>query len=233
MSAIPLILSIDFDFFVEEDPKLDLGHGEHHPIFFEVLWAIRDLEWKKPVRKLLPWSGPTVPEFHRNVSDWFCTVAPRWSCSAESHSGIIKLLDEPCDVINFDAHHDVHYGTVPSSERFVNCGNWASWGMGQGLIRNYTVVYPDWRRKFEERFPLQTTATKLFWSEFVARHERLNDYRRYTTKIFLCRSGAWVPPCYDRRFNQLSNLFLKGKKFRIPPRNIKPNREVINHARRR
>lgn len=227
---IPLILSIDFDFFIREDPKLDMGHGEHHALFFNELWGMRRYAWGargKTVQQMLPWDGPRPKQFKSELVKRFYLECGRYKGTAESHSAIMQFLERDSfakcyDVINFDAHHDISYKDhLPASAAHVDCGNWGCYGLKSGAIRSYTVVYPDWRRRWEEpwcfnkgKFGFGQRVRRLYWSGFLKEGRK----RRLVDKLFLCRSGAWCPPCYDKDFNTLSDLLFMDAQFRIPER---------------
>ncbi|HXJ55900.1 MAG TPA: hypothetical protein VNU68_04470, partial [Verrucomicrobiae bacterium] len=83
-----LILSIDFDFFVKEDPELDIGHGDSQ-LFNEALWAIREESWQahgKTAKEILPMVGhPCGLAYH--ITKRF--TIPATTGYAESHLAII------------------------------------------------------------------------------------------------------------------------------------------------
>ena len=119
------------------------------------------------------------------------------------------------DIVNFDAHHDLGYDqeSRQRGSKFA-CDNWALRLLQDGVVQNYTLVYPDWRQGdlAELTAEAQTQLLRdlgsignrckiVRWSEFEGQPERP------VQGVFLCRSGCWVPPCYDRKFNQLCAVF--------------------------
>jgi hypothetical protein len=210
----PLILSIDFDFFVKEDRALDMGHGDTS-MFNTVLWQVREHQWAlqgKTVKELVPM---VIPPFAL-----VCNVLHRFKIEgtnvawSESHLGIIEFLDRfhpkgSIEVINFDAHHDLGYhGDDFKKDYSPSCGNWAMQLLRQQRMDQYTLVYPDWRSEVPEpgadkllpRYQKHLPGINVCsWREWRRQRRR----PRKIAGLFICRSGPWVPPCYDGEFNRM------------------------------
>lgn len=181
------VLSVDWDFFFPDMEWFDWGHRES-PFFLEGVWQLRAnnhhlkthehvLDCLKPDRELL-----------RGFWEKACEFNPEMLVVAESHAvlfQILKELDGPCDVANFDSHHDCGYGQTEELE----CGNWVALGKGEGLIEGYHLVYPSWRREAEEGKrnvePDLITYSNQPWPQ------------GFYNLIFICRSGCWTPPWFD------------------------------------
>lgn len=126
---------------------------------------------------------------------------------AESHKDIIHpvVLEGVGRVLNFDAHHDAGYHR-PKNEK-VSCENWI-----QHLPRGTAaeVIYPYWKfyAKRVERTPLK-------------RVPRIIDDRKpcetVIDRIFLCRSGAWVPGWLDDEFDTFLQSCPAGSKIQVAP----------------
>lgn len=208
------ILSVDWDFFIEEDPFLDMGHNES-AVFFDLLWTERAVSWiafnNKTVEEMLPFVGPPPLEFVVWLSRYFpyekCEV-----CVSESHKQIYDWIKDDLkwrkvEIINFDAHHDLGYKN--ELEKEVNCGNWGAYLKKDGILKKHTTIYPEWRGKFPEDFSyLQKNGNVFHYFE---------NYKKFARKkkidaIFICRSGCWVPPVYDSLFTGFTNLLCSGVK---------------------
>jgi len=226
------VLSIDWDYFVEEDPMLDFGHRESM-MFLHDMWNIRRIQTvinskgkivtkdgkavtqEKDLTKMLPYRG----------SFWDILALPclrnRYQIAvAESHVAILQLLKDKKDleIINIDAHHDIHYGN-PASEFSVTaknnvneaeCGNWGSYLVNKGLVKKWVQIYPEWRKKFPEPYDeidkwMREVGKLHFWG-FVG--EKPRDVIRWgiVDLVFICRSGCWTPPEYDEKFNEFCQL---------------------------
>jgi hypothetical protein len=217
------ILSVDWDFFVEEDPMLDYGHREVS-LFLEMIWHTRRqgylwdpaTQTAEPIRrdltKLLPFRGD--PAFLQ-------VAAMRWHnydvAVAESHLTILQMIGQRTDleIINVDAHHDIHYGTLPKDD-VVHCGNWGAHLMQQNRVRSWTQIYPEWRQKYKETFP-RTWAKKHCPKVAVKFGEQRIPWRDVDA-VFICRSGCWTPPEYDVRFNAFTEAM--GSSYKLPERAI-------------
>jgi hypothetical protein len=235
-----LLVSVDWDFFFEDNPSLDM-HRNDSWFHFVQAWAIREAAWKlagKTVEELIPWKGPTLHEFHREIKE---RLPAAWgdSANAQSHVSILKWIDKLIartgvkpDVINFDAHHDLCY-TNPKNywtqdgELIAQCGNWVYCALLAGKIGHYRVVYPDWRKRFPEGSYVRGTRNLLpadyrgrfhvsHWSDWL---EEGPAVKADSVAFFFCRSGGWVPPCYDAKFNEMVEMFAPGSEP-IPPRRL-------------
>lgn len=240
MKRPKLILSVDWDFFIEQDPKLEISNRESE-VFLETLWAIRFATWKtrgETPEQNMPMTL-SVPGFLNSLFAR-CNF-PSASATAESHALIVTWLDKhfrgPFEIINFDAHHDIYYGKASGAELEAgrhSCENWAMRLLMDRKLEKYTVVYPDWRLKkgfaegsFEQIMDLRCPAgmeSRIrydYWSNWAKKI----DARRRPEGIFLCRSGCWSPPCYDQEFNRLART-LGGRRAEIKPRKI--DAEMVN-----
>ncbi len=235
------ILSIDFDFFVKEDSDLDIGHGDSR-LFNETLWAIRETQWKaqgKTVREILPMVGHPVGLAHY-IMKRFLHRPDANGASSESHAAIVDYLDKyhpvgSVEIINFDAHHDICYKD-PVAEfhgEKVDCGNWVLHLLLAGRLSKYTIIYPDWRKEknhgeddgifIKLPMPLRKLIEVTYRSEW-----RRGKSKRIIDGMFLCRSGPWVPPCYDKEFNILCRLLTGSNALKMPERNcVLPEASIV------
>jgi hypothetical protein len=107
-------------------------------------------------------------------------------------------------VVHFDAHHDLGYA---QSKPRIDCGNWLTHAIQDGLVQSLTVVYPDWRglreladshmpellQSLRKRAPVEF----LTYSDWVQQQAPRIDVQH----IMVARSGAWVPPWFDSMFD--------------------------------
>jgi len=219
------IISIDWDFFVEEDPILDMGHREL-PMFLETMWTIREAEWRargKTVPEMLPFREPS-PSLFLNIVGRMGRRSAYPVAVSESHKLITRFVGEiskPGDkfhVVNIDAHHDIAYsdGVDPLN---LDCGNWAGYLAQHEKLLSYAQVYPEWRRKHPECEPGDPERTmREISKDLPCSVAHWNDWSRTPFNlvgVFICRSGCWAPPCYDSAFNTLCGLFGSAG---LPPR---------------
>lgn len=220
------ILSIDWDYFVEEDPKLDYGH-EEVGFFLNHIWSTRRL-WAKldengnvvtdangqivhvvrDLKELLPFRGDLSM-----ITNLPCLGSANGYHLAwgESHQAILQMLEgkgDNLEIVNIDAHHDLGYRgkAFDFAVRQPDCGSWGEYLIAKNRVASWKQVYPKWRIKFPEGHSetLRRTKKKL-GDKFTVTTElpakavpwRKVDY------VFVCRSGCWTPPVYDDRFNWL------------------------------
>lgn len=235
----PLVLSIDWDFFVEEDPMLDMGHRETQ-LHLEYLWTCRATDWaarEKTIEQMMP-MRTAVLDFCAGLMAKF-NFKKYAIATAESHASIVEAVEQAkfreFDIVNFDAHHDIYYGKI--KDKF-DCGSWGGYFLNDGRVNKYTQVYPDWRRKFSElsQGGRAMLAKHLghnwsrvhfdHWKEFTTQRAP----RRSVDLLFICRSGCWVPPCYDSHLAELCSFF--GGRAPAPRQPTAPRQEEVEAIRR-
>lgn len=194
-----LLLSVDWDFFFpnpldggkcsgEEALLYDWGHRESR-FFVETIWPIRAAGFERAGRPL-----PVVEEGWRSFWSRF-TFAPRVKLFvAESHSFAAdrRVKRGVTGVLNFDAHHDCGYSERWPAE--LDCGNWM---LAYDCPKQ--VRYPRWRVGAEGKPLVPVDLVK----------DDGSPIRAPIGRVFVCRSGAWVPPWCDTDFEcfvQLAGL---------------------------
>jgi len=200
------LLSVDFDFFFRkverwEDGKTpdgrntfflyDWGHKES-PFMIKALWPIRAVGF---LDAGLPLPSTTGEEqmfwsrfrFKKGARFYY----------AESHSQIArpKLLRDILQIWSFDAHHDAGYKTdtldrIHETER-VSAEDWVVYAQALGI--HVRVIYPRWRSYALEDEPPDADVDRL-----VDDGEKAS--RVVFDRVFVCRSGAWVPSWVDEQF---------------------------------
>lgn len=228
------LISIDWDFFtLNRELESDVWDDDNRrsmpgallydwqmsenraPEFESALWEIRaanlirfGCEPKHATRPMVD-----VETFITEISTrFFPGVA--WSADSHSWAGpIARQLAEMggggLTVWNFDAHHDLGYGDNPVADpERIMCDDWALLGLQQGWIKNYNLVYPDFRGRSEwegVKRPHLTGFRKarrikvMTWTEFLDKV----DYGEIYADVFMCRSSSWTPPWWDGEFQKL------------------------------
>ena len=196
------LLVIDWDyFFVEESDKYplmyDWGHREI-PLFIEGLWPMRASSFL--AKKV---SLPRLSGLERTWWERF-----RFTAKAECfiHESNVMAAHPTVrgrggwdNLYLFDAHHDAGYHDASEILRSatMDCGNWSLAYLGRGAT--HRVRYPKWKHW---AFEAESKASLV--DVFGQRIERQFDSEAETfpvfSRIFICRSGAWVPPWLDRQF---------------------------------
>ena len=224
----PVIVSIDFDFFVREPVILDWGHSEAmSPELLEMIWAARRFGMTpKATQALVPESGPRPVEFWGALEGLGFSLVDALAFFSDSHEvggrQIFECLDKTMryDLFHFDAHHDLGYrespeGILLGSSKWPSCEDWLiQYALKSRRIDTVNVVYPEWRR---EPCPLSGIPAAEV-SSVVELGEQVKALERVGTSLdvlfwedlepepctveFICvaRSPAWVPPWFDDEY---------------------------------
>jgi hypothetical protein len=215
------VLSIDWDYFIKEDPMLDWGHREA-AFFLNQAWAFRrerpafdPIEGflknpdgtfqivKDDLTKLAPFAGA-----EEDILNLPCVRGSYNIATAESHLAILKFLEGKTnlEIVNIDAHHDIYYRTKNFKD--PDCGEWAGSLIYSGRVKSYTQIYPGWRKEkgYEEgnEMGVARWGRKKLGVNMRMTWDKPIDVIKWNKvdMVFICRSGCWVPPDYDDRFNE-------------------------------
>lgn len=222
-------ISIDFDYFVRELPKWDLGHREEQ-VFIGPAWAARygSIDLHRETNPLV--HADAAPhkfdeELNKHGLRFYHT---RNVGIAESHKEASPFLlahskRVPADMlINFDAHHDCYadYKRPHNpKEHDLSCENWLQLYMDARPTTRVVWVKPKWNTPLNSEG--QINRTKLGRSRPSKEGRRIDEVTllrdlnvQFGTvrNVFLCRSGAWVPPHLDPMFMLLVRLFSRRVK---------------------
>lgn len=199
------ILSVDWDFFFEdhdgniEHPHThlyDWSHRESSLFILGGLWYIRASGFMQ--------YGLPLPGMNGEQHDFWqrFRFRPRAGLMiAESHSTMLSLwryvtrvrrcTGHELSVVSYDAHHDAGYNislSELSRRKAIDCGQWvAIYGLAGTQVE---VVYPRWKKWAFDLEPAPTVAVSRRFDDGASDPEPF-DY------VFICRSGAWVPPWTD------------------------------------
>lgn len=235
-------VSIDWDYFVRSLYAWDWGHQES-PFFMEGgMWEIRasgllmqglDL---RPEMDPTKWATPKPWNFWDILSqlgyNWLMldeaeghtdhanfVVADSHAVAGPAFRGAAEDLGPPDIIINFDAHHDMGYGSKAQVNRMVSsgqvsCDMWLRSLMSMYANMRTNVVFPDWR--FAE-FSIESEwqALKKVLPAGIAKRTRIGSFTDESGAVssvvkparqidvealFICRSSAWTPPWLDQQF---------------------------------
>lgn len=109
----------------------------------------------------------------------------------------------PDFVVNYDAHHDCGYGRPsPFKTNRYSCEDWVYLYAKMGSLID--IVYPDWKDDAfrAEKSPrlmrtkYKSNIVRQFASQFHAEKPVVGP----VDTVFVCLSGAWVPPWCDGQF---------------------------------
>ena len=197
------LLSIDWDFFFpipSRDPMFlyDWGHREAPLFLGSHMWVMRDAAFRV--------AGIPRPDVNNEWRTFWDTVriAPDAELYfGESHAWAADpdVAEGVTEVWSFDAHHDGGYDRITTNQAFetgeFRCDTWMIlYGqMGAKL----QMRYPKWRTKSDEGkpfMPFYMNRKKIMPGEKMPVFDR----------VFVCRSGAWVPPWCDPKYSEFLSL---------------------------
>ena len=195
------VLSVDWDFFFCDTAQFDWGHRES-TFFAEAIWGLRAgmrslFTGESAIEIMQPDKG-RLRGFWKRFAHW---LPPRLLIVCESHLSLLEFLRANnlanSTIWNFDAHHDLGYEMQED-----NCGNWALKAFEEGLLSDYRLVYPEWRKALPERkegVPVPT-GLKVDVMYKIPRIE-------FFDFVFICRSGSWTPTWSDAAWQRFIRYF--------------------------
>ena len=208
------LLVVDFDFFFPSpDPGtsddwvlFDWAHQESRT-FIEAIWPSRAAEF---LLNGLPLPGLTADPAEQSPTGFWDRVrvdadADVWV--AESNARVLNRLRDVGQVWLFDAHHDAGYPHSPdeaadlasrASDRTApwECGSWMVPMQAQGAELHHR--YPVWRTAAFELEPEPVVPVDRAFDDGTVPPVVFDA-------VFVCRSGAWVPPWHDQAFIDFVN----------------------------
>jgi len=197
------LLVVDWDYFYPVPPSctpafgwFDWAHAES-PLFIQpTLWYGRAADF---VARGLP-----LPSVNLDWEEWWCRfdIAPDAPLFvAESNCAAVSDEIGPVsEVWLFDAHHDCGYNKAKATKAVTtgtySCEDWMLYYGYQLGPRALHVRYPLHRPNAfkEEPKPALPGVDRRFYDE----REPTPRFDR----MFICHSGAWVPPWCDQQFDQ-------------------------------
>lgn len=191
-------LSIDWDFFFEENLWWDWGHKETS-FMMETIWSTRLLSNPDLLNVFLP-------KGHEAFWDALAKLElkPPAFYVAESHCfafQVFAFIVENIDVlIHFDAHSDmINLGTPPP---YIDCQNWLL-----ELLRKKRKLKVIWIKPNHYKDAVPSLKQHLLprvhcylASQLAEAVEQHVTDKPNLTMGYIARSGAWTPPWADKDF---------------------------------
>ena len=211
-----ILLSVDWDFFFPEHPEWDFSHSEgFHPALEDALWHSRAsgmLHVGKDLRELTAAHSSIAPEqFWNELEALGYDLSGARIAVAESHKAAAQFflttgLPLGTKILHVDAHHDLGYGSAKELRDYVKkcrveAGNWLGVLLSMFPHVLADVVWPQWKTHVEDDFArapiskkVRSRVTSSVWPAPSCTGGKVTD-------VFVCRSGAWVPPWHDTAFD--------------------------------
>jgi hypothetical protein len=235
-------LSIDWDYFVRSLYAWDWGHQESAFYMSGGMWEIRmssllanglditqemdPARWSNPrpwtfwsILDQLGYDFSFIGATKEILGSENFVVADSHAVAGPVFNGVAEELGPPDIIINFDAHHDMGYGSKSQVDAMVksgqvDCAMWLRALASRFPETNISVIYPDWRleefpiseerKALKEVLPSQVLKrTKI--GSFTDKDGSISKVAKPSRKIevealFICRSSAWTPPWLDSQF---------------------------------
>lgn len=192
------LLTVDWDFFVPEDPRWDIGHKEN-ALFLNAAWVARVAALHNIMR--------TTGEEKTFWTDFPLTLdAVGVFGISDSHAFVWDLLYGMDSVVLIDAHHDLwDAGEGLETEGEVYCHNWArTWLEGDAFRKLYWLPPSGDYSEFLLAVPqIPKDLQHLVDAGRIVLLSTLQEIEKYPvsiSRVHVCRSGCWTPPWLDNEF---------------------------------
>lgn len=210
------LLCIDWDFHFPnpmdagnlDDPTwgcFDWGHAESAFFINGPLWRMRERAFRMmnvDVPFMAVPDGGWVAFWNRfTFAESGLEGVQAFAADSNAHAGTLRPPDGSAhfeSVLLFDAHHDSGYHITSIAEyekqTTFSCEDWMLEHQRQG-VRDLEVRYPTWN----PNGPSNTLPDGALTRQYVDDGQPITD--EFDT-VFVCRSGAWVPPWCDTQFEE-------------------------------
>lgn len=109
--------------------------------------------------------------------------------------------DNSCKIVYlFDSHADLWYGGLSSLNFEVNSSNWLGRLLKDKLIEKAYIIYSLYTTEKPEYYK---PINRIYDIRYCSFYDLNTNIKVSATHI--CKSGAWTPPWFDRKFIQLNN----------------------------
>lgn len=211
------LLSIDWDYFISTENENISSYVENKRTVID-LWYKRYFQAKgrgENIQKYFQLS-PEVDIFWRKIKRVFQFSKEMKVYVSDSHALSYDIANKfHCnEVYLFDAHSDLGYGGLSSLDFEVNCANWLGQLLKNKKVKKATIVYSPYTKEKPEYFE---EINNLYHVEYLNIDDLHNEIK--TSAIHICRSGAWSPPWFDKKFiNFVNALGIPYKVINCPIR---------------
>lgn len=216
-----VILSIDFDYFVDADNiTRTMNFPDGHEGFSDSLCSFIWSNYYPQLNKI----GIKNREYENLINYAKRTKAVKEGkvVSFESHKEIYNLVEQNnvgdnCHIFNIDYHHDMYF--ISHNNTAVDCGNW-----GRVLKEKYPNFKLSWIACDDSEKEL-ITGDFVDCDEVLTLDEMLESLSPEDVDVvFMCRSDMWTPPHLDKYYK---NLEMELRKMQLLQ-----EREVIENGQR-
>lgn len=205
------LLSIDWDYFIPLKREWLGSYMENQKNIVSIWYkryiksALKGEDLEKSVD-----AAPVLKAFWFKIKEHFDFAKHVKVFVSESHmlSYYIARANECEEVYSFDAHADLGYAGINSTDFELNCANWLGKLLSENKIKRAHIIYSPYTFEKPEDF---RDFNKLFRIRYYEDIDCLPE-GIYIVSVHICRSGAWTPPWLDNKFEKfVKNLNLPFK----------------------
>ncbi len=192
------LLSIDWDYFISTENQTVVSYVENKKTIIDE-WYKRFIQAEakgKNLQKYFQLSNE-IDKFWDKLKQVFQFDENLKVFVSDSHTLSYEIAKNyHCDeVYLFDAHSDLGYGGLSSLDFEVNCANWLGQLLKQRQIKKAHIIYSPFTKEKPEYFKQVNKAFNINYLQFKNLPSGIK-----TSAIHICRSGAWSPPWFDKKF---------------------------------
>jgi hypothetical protein len=185
MKSNGVVLTVDWDFFVPEDPMWDIQHKEAL-FWLDPLWSLARMNL---IEEMI--TNGQECGFWDWVRSW-ADIDGAALFVSDSHSCAYPVVQNAKQVILVDAHHDCWPSKMLN---VVQAHDWLGYWLEQSPSRKAIWIHPD--DAFHSAYPLPLNKINVV-SEIPYKPKSMENVR--LDVIHVCRSGCWTPPWLDQAF---------------------------------
>ena len=194
------LLSIDWDYFIYTQTNWG-SYIENNRSLID-FWYKRYLQAKargEDIQKAFQLSSE-LDGFWTKIKKCFKFVKDIKTYVSDSHALSYKIAKENnCRAVYlFDSHADLGYGGLSSFNFEVNCSNWLGKLLKEKIIEEAWIIYSPYTSEKPDYFKAINSLYQVRYGSFADMAGKAIG----VSAIHLCRSGAWVPPWLDEKFNR-------------------------------
>lgn len=194
------LLSVDWDYFIYTRNYCG-SYIESNRSLVD-LWYKRYIQAKargEDIRKAFLLSAD-VDGFWAKIKEYFKFADNIRILISDSHALSYQMaVENNCkSVYLFDAHADLGYGGLSSLNFEVNCSNWLGKLLKEKIIEEAWIIYSPYTSEKPDYFKAINSLYQVRYGSFADMAGKAIG----VSAIHLCRSGAWVPPWLDEKFNR-------------------------------
>lgn len=172
------VVTIDFDIIMA--PSINLYNN-----------LVPANDWEKleedPYFKLLKIDGIHYQKIFNYIMRCILVLPKERIHFIEDHGQVVRYIQEKCNLINIDHHHDIGYGDDIEKQESPTCANWVYYLYKTNLLNSYTWIHND----NSDKLPPNKMNIKIKTQDL---HNFDLDVLNIPNELIICLSEPWTPP---------------------------------------